>query len=169
MAQDKQFDVVNCPVHYTGQGAIECIDYIAVVIAPYQGIVAGDLKDILKYTWRAKRKNGIEDLKKARWYAQHVTQQIRMQENDELSMIRVWRTACIQRTKEEDAFLEAACQQVADGLSDEEKRCYRKMMHAIVDANLYRYKKGCDWLLSAIEELISLQQQTINCEGGTYG
>ena len=108
-------------------------------------------------------------LKKARWYAQHVIQRIRMQEKDELSMIRVWRTACIQHTKEEDALLEAACHQVADGLSDEEKRCYRKMMHAIVDANLYRYKKGCDWLLSAIEEWISLQQQTINYEGGTYG
>ena len=43
------------------------------------------------------------------------------------------------------------------------------MMHAIVDANLYRYKKGCDWLLFAIEEWILIQQRIMNGEGGAHG
>ena len=63
-------DNVNHPNHYT-QSGVECIDYIREMISPYAGVVAGDIQNVLKYTWRAHDKNGIEDIKKAKWYMNH--------------------------------------------------------------------------------------------------
>jgi hypothetical protein len=61
------WDVVNKPKHYRVGGEIECIDYI------YQQLGAEGIKtylegNILKYMHRWRFKNGVEDLKKARWY-----------------------------------------------------------------------------------------------------
>jgi len=49
------------------QGAVECIDGIKAATGPdgYVGYCQGN---ILKYVWRFRHKNGVEDLKKARWY-----------------------------------------------------------------------------------------------------
>lgn len=59
-------DLVNHPPHYT-QGpececgrVIECID-----VTQDMPFLEGN---IIKYLWRWKHKNGVEDLKKARWY-----------------------------------------------------------------------------------------------------
>jgi len=66
-------DNVNQPAHY-GQGAIECIEYIKdflndeELIGYYRGNVA-------KYLHRWRYKNGVEDLKKARWYLEALIQQ----------------------------------------------------------------------------------------------
>ena len=59
-------DNVNRPSHYM-QGAVECIDGIKAATGPdgYVGYCQGN---ILKYVWRFRHKNGVEDLKKARWY-----------------------------------------------------------------------------------------------------
>lgn len=59
-------DVINHPRHYE-TGKFECID----VMVETQGIEA--VKDFclcnaLKYLYRHKKKNGIEDIKKAGWY-----------------------------------------------------------------------------------------------------
>ena len=60
-------DPVNQPPHYKVGGEIECIDYI------YQQLGAEGIKtylegNILKYMHRWRFKNGVEDLRKARWY-----------------------------------------------------------------------------------------------------
>lgn len=60
-------DVVNSPAHYS-YGPIECIDAIEVATADLTGIEAVCTANILKYVWRWKTKNGVEDLNKARWY-----------------------------------------------------------------------------------------------------
>jgi len=60
-------DNVNHPSHYT-QGKIECIDAIEESTKGLIGISAVCVANIIKYIWRYKFKNGIEDLKKARWY-----------------------------------------------------------------------------------------------------
>lgn len=63
---EKQFDSVNYPEHYT-HGQFECID----VMMDNFGIEAVEefcLLNAFKYIWRAKRKNELEDIKKARWY-----------------------------------------------------------------------------------------------------
>lgn len=58
-------DVVNSPPHYN-QAGIECIDAIRAATGDgFQYYLQGN---IMKYLWRYRYKNGIEDLKKARWY-----------------------------------------------------------------------------------------------------
>lgn len=60
-------DIVNHPEHYT-QGGVECIDAIAAATTGLQGIEAVCTANVIKYIWRWKRKNGVEDIKKALWY-----------------------------------------------------------------------------------------------------
>lgn len=59
-------DMVNHPSHYT-QGGIECIKAIEASMPPdgFQDYCKGN---VLKYIWRFRQKNGLEDLKKARVY-----------------------------------------------------------------------------------------------------
>lgn len=58
-------DPVEHPSHYT-QGGIECIDAIRSALG--DGFADYCRGNVLKYVWRYRDKNGIEDLRKARWY-----------------------------------------------------------------------------------------------------
>ena len=58
---------VNHPPHYTA-GKIECIDAINAATSHLKGIEAVCAANVIKYVWRFKMKNGVEDLRKARWY-----------------------------------------------------------------------------------------------------
>jgi len=60
-------DMVSHPPHYNA-GGIECIDALAAATAGLEGIEAVCTANAIKYLWRWKRKNGIEDLDKAIWY-----------------------------------------------------------------------------------------------------
>jgi len=58
-------DMVNSPPHYN-QAGIECIDAIqAATDEGYEYYLQGN---IIKYLWRYRYKNGVEDLEKAQWY-----------------------------------------------------------------------------------------------------
>ena len=59
-------DVVNHPKHYTS-GKIEVIKIVEDQLTPeeYRGYIKGQ---VIKYITRERYKNGLEDLKKARWY-----------------------------------------------------------------------------------------------------
>ena len=59
-------DNVEHPSHYC-RGGIECIDAIEASLGKdeFAGFLRGN---IIKYIWRYKDKNGLEDLKKAQWY-----------------------------------------------------------------------------------------------------
>jgi len=59
-------DPVN-PTHYK-QGSVECIDALAAACHDLQGLDAICTANAIKYLWRWKQKNGVEDLKKAQWY-----------------------------------------------------------------------------------------------------
>lgn len=72
-------DKVNHPSHYT-QGGIECIDAIKAAVIGLNGIEAVCTGNILKYLWRWKFKNGLEDLKKARWYLDKLINEIETSE-----------------------------------------------------------------------------------------
>lgn len=64
----QQHDNVNHPAHYAA-GGIECIDCIESMIAPIENPAYAFLTgQSLKYLARYTMKNGVEDLKKARWY-----------------------------------------------------------------------------------------------------
>jgi|TARA_R100001460_G_scaffold45782_2_gene83096 hypothetical protein len=63
--KSKDVDNVNHPPHYN-QAGIECLDAIAAATGDgFQYYLQGN---ILKYLWRYRYKNGIEDLKKAQFY-----------------------------------------------------------------------------------------------------
>ncbi|EJD87618.1 hypothetical protein HMPREF9991_02703 [Staphylococcus epidermidis NIHLM067] len=60
-------DKVNHPSHYT-YGDIEIIEFIEQVTKDYKPELAFAIGNTIKYISRANRKNGKEDLDKARWY-----------------------------------------------------------------------------------------------------
>ncbi|MGN9977918.1 DUF3310 domain-containing protein [Staphylococcus aureus] len=60
-------DNVNHSKHYNF-GKIEVIDFIDQVTENYKHSLAYYIGNVIKYVSRAPIKNGIEDLKKAKWY-----------------------------------------------------------------------------------------------------
>ena len=60
-------DVVNNPSHYAQEGEVECIDYMEQRLSrpEFIGYLNGN---VIKYVHRWRYKNGVEDLRKARWY-----------------------------------------------------------------------------------------------------
>lgn len=64
-------DMVNYPPHYIA-GGIECIDGLKAATQGLEGIEAVCTANAIKYLWRWKYKNGVEDLKKAIWYINHL-------------------------------------------------------------------------------------------------
>lgn len=75
-------DNVNHPSHYTGK--FECID----VMVETQGAEATKnfcVCNALKYIYRHRRKNGLEDIQKAIWYLNKAVEldgQIKNENND---------------------------------------------------------------------------------------
>lgn len=65
-------DTVNRPPHY-GQGDIECIDYIKDILTDEE-LIGYYRGNVAKYLHRWRYKNGLEDLKKARWYLEALIQ-----------------------------------------------------------------------------------------------
>lgn len=59
-------DNVHQPSHYTA-GDVECIDAIRAALGP-DGFRAYCVGNVIKYNWRHKHKNGMEDLRKASVY-----------------------------------------------------------------------------------------------------
>lgn len=60
-------DAVNHPSHYCRDG-IECIDVIKATTKGMNAFDAFCQGNAIKYLFRWQYKNGVEDLKKARWY-----------------------------------------------------------------------------------------------------
>lgn len=64
-------DMINKPGHYN-QGEIQCIDAIKSATIHLKGIEAVCTSNAIKYLWRWKDKNGIQDLQKAQWYIEYL-------------------------------------------------------------------------------------------------
>lgn len=73
--KEPDIDMVNHPSHYT-QGSIECIDAIKAATVSKTGIEAVCTANAIKYLWRYEEKNGIEDVKKARWYIDRLIKEL---------------------------------------------------------------------------------------------
>ena len=77
LAQEVEDSNVNHPSHYT-QAGIECIDAIKASLGDgYQDYCKGN---VMKYLWRYKYKNGVEDLHKAEWYLKSLIDSLREEE-----------------------------------------------------------------------------------------
>ena len=71
--QSEKKDMVNSPPHYNKSG-IECINAIQAATGDgYEYYLQGN---ILKYLWRYRYKNGVEDLKKAQWYLNELVEEV---------------------------------------------------------------------------------------------
>lgn len=74
--QENKFDPVDRPAHYNQGKAqckscghpIECID-----ITRHMDFAIGNA---MKYLWRFREKNGLQDLMKARWYLEDAIKQL---------------------------------------------------------------------------------------------
>lgn len=73
--KEPDVDMVNHPAHYT-QGGIECIDCIKSATVGKVGIEAFCVGNAIKYLFRYEEKNGIEDVKKARWYIDRLIKEL---------------------------------------------------------------------------------------------
>ena len=64
------FDVVSKPEHYNTNlpEGVEVIDIIAAQTAPLSGMQAVAQANVIKYVLRWQKKNGVQDLEKARFY-----------------------------------------------------------------------------------------------------
>ena len=72
-------DNVCHPKHYT-QGGIECIDCIKSATVGKVGIEAFCVGNAIKYLFRYEEKDGIEDVKKARWYIDRLIRELEEKE-----------------------------------------------------------------------------------------
>lgn len=77
--KESNADMVNHPSHYT-QGSIECIDALKAATVSKTGIEAVCTANAIKYLWRYEEKNGIEDVKKARWYIDRLIKELEEKE-----------------------------------------------------------------------------------------
>lgn len=68
-------DMVNHPKHYT-QGGIECIDALKAATVGKRGIEAICVANVIKYLWRYEEKNGVEDVRKAKWYVERLLKEL---------------------------------------------------------------------------------------------
>lgn len=69
-------DLVNHPPHYTQGAGVECIEAIraALTADEYRGYLKGA---ILKYAWRERFKNRLQDIQKLRWYAEELERHLK--------------------------------------------------------------------------------------------
>ena len=72
--EDAKPDPVNHPAHYTS-GGIECIDAMQAAFG-VEAVKDFCLCNAFKYLWRHRNKNGVEDLKKARWYLNRLIEEV---------------------------------------------------------------------------------------------
>lgn len=75
---NKKEDCVNKPNHYADT-KYECREVAKEIFKDLQGIEAIDTFNIFKYIWRWKKKNGLEDLLKARNYLDDLISEVKKQ------------------------------------------------------------------------------------------
>lgn len=63
---------MNHPAHYASESGLEAIDIMSAFTTDLVGMEAVDTAMVIKYVLRWKKKNGIEDLEKAKWYLTHL-------------------------------------------------------------------------------------------------
>lgn len=75
-------DVIDHPLHYLSETGLETIDVIEAFTYDLIGIEAYDAGNIIKYICRWKHKNGLQDLKKAAWYLNHLINYVEKMEKE---------------------------------------------------------------------------------------
>lgn len=68
-------DNVNHPKHYC-KGGVESIDFVRAAVSNLSGFEAVCVANIIKYAWRYKEKNGLEDVMKAAKYLEWLIEEV---------------------------------------------------------------------------------------------
>lgn len=74
--------MVSHPAHYQSNTGLEVIDVIEAFTFDLKGIQAVCTANVIKYICRWKAKNGLQDLKKAKWYLTHLIEHIEKLEGE---------------------------------------------------------------------------------------
>ena len=73
------------PSHYKAANGLETIDVIRAFTDGLNGVETFCIGNILKYVTRYSNKNGVEDLKKARWYLDYVIKEYEKNDNRQVN------------------------------------------------------------------------------------
>ena len=77
-------DVVKHPSHYMSETGLEVIDVIEAFTFDLKGIEAFNTGNIIKYICRWKKKNGVEDLRKAKEYLERLIDHVEKLEKENI-------------------------------------------------------------------------------------
>ena len=80
----KDKDMVNSPPHYNKYG-VECIE--AIQSATGEGFEYYLQGNIIKYLWRYRYKNGVQDLEKAQWYLSRLIEIKKKTDSDQVDLL----------------------------------------------------------------------------------
>ena len=75
MPDSSKPDNVNHPKHYC-KGGVESIDFVKAAVSNLSGFEAVCVANIIKYMWRYKDKNGLEDVMKAAKYLEWLQEEV---------------------------------------------------------------------------------------------
>ena len=155
-------NMVDHPSHYQGNNGIEVIDVIDDFTYDLEGVEAFDTGNIIKYICRWKSKNGIEDLKKAKWYLEHLIKHVEKEKEKmrfEISATSVWNNG---KLLEEYPLLDK------HGFDIGAKEVKRKRWYVISDENGKPIRQSHDETkteytptieVSSLEELLELARE----------
>ena len=73
---------VEHPEHYQSKSGLEAWDVIEAFTSDLSGVEAFDTGNIIKYICRWEKKNGLEDLKKAKEYIEHLIAHVEKKEKE---------------------------------------------------------------------------------------
>ena len=80
----KDKDMVNNPPHYNKYG-VECIEAIQSATGEgYEYYLQGN---IIKYLWRYRYKDGVQDLEKAQWYLSRLIEVKKKTDSDQVDLL----------------------------------------------------------------------------------
>ena len=80
MPESSKHDNVNCPKHYC-KGGVESIEFVKAAVSNLSGFEAVCVANIIKYMWRYKEKNGLEDVMKAAKYLEWLQEEVEKNAN----------------------------------------------------------------------------------------
>lgn len=84
LSESAKPDNVNHPSHYQTSSGLETFEVIKAFTEDLKGIQAVYTGNVIKYICRWNKKNGLEDLRKAQWYLNHLIEEVenKKKEND---------------------------------------------------------------------------------------
>lgn len=91
----KPADNITHPKHYQSDNGLETIDVIEAFTEDLTGAEATNTGNVIKYICRWKHKNGLEDLKKARWYLNRLINIVEKHNDEEIRKMAASTSSCI--------------------------------------------------------------------------